>query len=332
MITRSKNQILLTIALIFVLAAPVGIVAAAADYANTAAIFDLGVGARTMGMGGAFIGLSDDENAALYNPAGLAFLDGAGINTSYNNRFDALTYNSAVGAVKSFGIAGMSLSSGMFDVTDEYGVKTGEVTSYSSSALVGSFGINGDMVGLGSAAKNLGIGLQIRSFNSSLHTTEGSGFSLSLSSLYRTQIDENTRLQLGIIIPSVVLGQFSDPGFPLGKITYENSDGGVVHEEKFPNNFGLGVGLNTVGLIDQGLNISLDWRAQGGIRGGLEHLFPLGAVRFGVTGSGILSAGAGLRLANLGSADFLEQIRIDGVYQWHPDLDNSYLFSFSARI
>ena len=307
-------------------------VTAADDYANTAAIFDLGVGARTMGMGGAFIGLADDENAALYNPAGLAFLDGAGINTSYENRYGTLTYNSAVGAVKSFGIAGMSLSSGMFDVTDEYGVKTGEVTSYSSSALVGSFGINGDMVGLGSAARNMGIGLQVRSFNSSLHTTEGSGFSLSLSSLYRTQIDKNTRLQFGVIIPSLIIGDLDSGGFPLGKITYEDTDGNVVHEEQFPNNFGLGVGINTVGLIDQGLNISLDWRAQGGIRGGLEHLFPLGAVRFGVTGSGTLSAGAGLRLANLGSADLMEQIRIDGVYQWHPDLDNSYLLSFSARI
>ncbi len=329
---KTRYMIYLILTVLLVSSTGLTVTAAVDDYANTAAIFDIGVGARTMGMGGAFIGLADDENAALYNPAGLAFLDGAGINTSHENRYGTLTYNSAVGAVKSVGIAGMSLSSGMFDVTDEYGIDTGDTTSYSSLAIVGSFGINGDIVGLGREAKNMGIGVQVRSFNSSLHATTGSGFSLSVSSLYRARIDENTRLQFGVIIPSILLGQFTDPGFPLGKITYEDTDGDVVHEEKFPNNFGVGVGINTVGLIDQGLNMSFDWRAQGGIRAGVEHLFPLGAVRFGVTGSGIISAGAGLRLGNLGSADFLDQIRIDGVYQWHPDLDNSYLLSFSARL
>ena len=34
----------------------------------------LGVGARALGMGGAFVGLADDASAAYWNPAGLAFL------------------------------------------------------------------------------------------------------------------------------------------------------------------------------------------------------------------------------------------------------------------
>jgi long-subunit fatty acid transport protein len=39
-------------------------------------IYDLGMGARPMAMGGAFSAVADDESALLYNPAGLATLDG----------------------------------------------------------------------------------------------------------------------------------------------------------------------------------------------------------------------------------------------------------------
>ena len=40
----------------------------------TGEFLKLGVGARALGMGGAFAGLADDASAAYWNPAGLAYL------------------------------------------------------------------------------------------------------------------------------------------------------------------------------------------------------------------------------------------------------------------
>ena len=48
---------------------------ASATYGQASDIENIGAGARSMAMGGAFTGLSDDASAPYYNPAGLAFLD-----------------------------------------------------------------------------------------------------------------------------------------------------------------------------------------------------------------------------------------------------------------
>jgi hypothetical protein len=45
-----------------------------------------GIGARPMGMGGAFIGLSDDVEAVYYNPAGLGNLIQSGVTAMYQDR------------------------------------------------------------------------------------------------------------------------------------------------------------------------------------------------------------------------------------------------------
>ncbi len=328
-----KSEYITSFTLILALVLSLSISATADDeYANTAAIFEIGAGARTLGMGGAFIGLADDENAAVYNPAGLAFLDGGGINTTYDKQFDALTYNSAVGSVDSIGVAGMNLSSGLIDVTDKFGIDTGDTTSYSSTGLVGGFGLRADKLGLGSMARHLGLGLQMRSFSSTLHSTTGSGYSLSLSALYRKEIGQDGKLQLGVVIPSVIVGEPIVPGFPLGSITYKDQSGNIVHKERFPNNFGLGVGFKLNSNKGNETNMAIDWRAQGGLRAGLEQEISVGALRMGVTGTGSISAGGGIKLGSLGSGELLEKVRIDGVYEWQPSLGNSWMLSFSAKL
>lgn len=42
---------------------------------NPAAFLDIGVGARALGMGGAFVSVSDDATASYWNPAGLGLID-----------------------------------------------------------------------------------------------------------------------------------------------------------------------------------------------------------------------------------------------------------------
>ena len=50
----------------------------------------LGSGARARGMGGAFLGISDDADAASWNPAGLIYNDGLLMSLNYSmSRFNS---------------------------------------------------------------------------------------------------------------------------------------------------------------------------------------------------------------------------------------------------
>ncbi len=65
-----------------------------------AAFNDIGVGARPLGLGGAFVALADDSNAANYNAAGLGYIDTIHIGATRARRFNGLiTYNSVSGII-----------------------------------------------------------------------------------------------------------------------------------------------------------------------------------------------------------------------------------------
>src|SRR3989338_3372926 len=48
---------------------------AAATFGQASDVLNIGAGARSMAMGSAFTGLSDDASAPYFNPSGLAYLD-----------------------------------------------------------------------------------------------------------------------------------------------------------------------------------------------------------------------------------------------------------------
>lgn len=67
---------------------------------------DIGVGARPLGLGGAFVALADDSNAANYNAAGLGYIDEIHLGVTHAQRFNGLiTYNNISGVIP-FGRAG----------------------------------------------------------------------------------------------------------------------------------------------------------------------------------------------------------------------------------
>lgn len=81
-------------------------------YAGTGAVFRIGAGARPLAMGGAFVGLSDDENALFYNPAGLARLGQLGLTSLYSTQYDVVTYGAVGIAGRGFGAGALYLDSG----------------------------------------------------------------------------------------------------------------------------------------------------------------------------------------------------------------------------
>ncbi len=65
-----------------------------------AAFNDIGVGARPLGLGGAFVALADDSNAPNYNAAGLAYIEEIQIGATHAQRFSGLiTYNTIGGII-----------------------------------------------------------------------------------------------------------------------------------------------------------------------------------------------------------------------------------------
>jgi len=293
-------------------------------YASSAAIYEIDSSARITGMGGAFIGLADDENAVVYNPAALGFFRGGGINTTYDRKFGALTYNSAVLSAGPLGFAGSRLSSDSIAVTDQYGVDTGESTSYSSTTLIGSLGIPGGIVGIGGRSFGFGLGLQFRSFRSDLFTTTGSGFDLALSGLLRASPGGNTEFRVGATFPGYLISDSLPDDVPLGDIVYEDSSGALLHEESFPSSFGLGFGLK-LGEEDRRTSIAVDWNPDFGISAGLEQKFHLIAGRVGMNSDGDLTVGGGLEFDDLGGL----AAHLDAAYTVKSELAGSWVLTFS---
>ncbi len=56
------------VAIAVIVFAQTAFAAPAGDPVGTAVIFDIGMGARALGMGGAFVGIADDANASLLQP------------------------------------------------------------------------------------------------------------------------------------------------------------------------------------------------------------------------------------------------------------------------
>lgn len=74
--------------------------------AADAAFNNIGIGARPLGLGGAFVALADDSNAANYNAAGLGYIDKIQLGATHAQRFNGLiTYNNISGIIP-FGRAG----------------------------------------------------------------------------------------------------------------------------------------------------------------------------------------------------------------------------------
>ena len=64
-----------------------------------AAFNDIGVGARPLGLGGAFVALADDSNASHYNAAGLAYIDKIQFGATYAQRFNGLINYNTIGGI-----------------------------------------------------------------------------------------------------------------------------------------------------------------------------------------------------------------------------------------
>ncbi len=146
-------------------------------------------GARTLGMGGAFVATADDALGILWNPAGLQRMDQNQLMFENVRLFEDTSINSVSFAVPasrlpSLGVSMVTLHSSDFQRTDEL---NGDLGSFSESetAYLVTFAK--------SLSHKLAIGTNIKVVQQSIESFSGGGFGLDLGALFEV----NPLLHLG---------------------------------------------------------------------------------------------------------------------------------------
>jgi len=145
------------------------------SYISTASIFELGVSARSLGMGGTFIALADDEAAVFYNPAGLPQLSKTKYSSLFTRPFDAYSYGVLGAAERGWGGYLSILDSDTLEKRDLYGNPIGNFR-YASMGLL--LGWDHQLTG------NFSLGLQVKGYGLA-SPTQGFGLALSPSVLFQ---------------------------------------------------------------------------------------------------------------------------------------------------
>jgi hypothetical protein len=282
-------------------------------YSNVASVLDLTMGARPLALGGAFVGLADDENALIFNPAalaavrGLSFFSSGGLQPGFDLRGE-------IGAVlPHLGLCLQYFDFGDIPQVDEFGNIIGSF-SYRTYAIIAGAGISGTDIGLkGALFGALGLGVKAKYLRvNTLEPGSGSGLALDVSLRYG---GPNTKLRMGFIT-SFGLGLTIENvvGIP---ITYGNG-----HSESWPRNVTFGASAT---LFDSWL-FTMDVVAGKGLRLGVEWC-PVSAlmVRVGLRTEGVViwSFGLGVRF-NI----FL----LDYAFVAHPLLPSQHYLSFAINL
>lgn len=164
-----------------------------------AAFDDIGIGARPLGMGGAFVAVADDTNAAAHNPAGLGYVESAAAGFTHVRLYSgAVNYNYA-------GIVLPLKTAGAFGVNwgrlgEEGGIYSENSVAFSYSKMIIeplSLGANLKMLNTSFDSDNIWV-----ADNPYFANTSASGFTLDLGVLLKPVPGLSIGLVGGNLIPA----------------------------------------------------------------------------------------------------------------------------------
>ncbi len=173
------------------------------DLGNIPAAFvDIGMGARPVALGGAYVGLANDVNCLFCNPSGLVGLESNEASFSYAKIFDLITYNAisyAMPITKGLDGAGLALISSGDKALSEMTILGGYARKVGDFSLginlkyrIASFGDNSiddaDMIVFEPDEIALGRLNQVKG--------KGNGFGIDVGAMYRL----TPKVQFGLMI------------------------------------------------------------------------------------------------------------------------------------
>jgi hypothetical protein len=288
------------------------LLASAARSAETAAYLDIGVGARAVGMGGAYTALADDAHAVYWNPAGLARLEKREAGASHaelsnSTRHDFLAYAHPTSQAV-FAGAFTYLSQGKIEGRDTLGNRTGGFDA-SDAAVAFAAGRKADLADLGVSVKYL---------RSHIASTEAQGLA----------VDAGLKRELAIARGKVVLGA-----------ALRNLGPGLKYVDQ-RNDLPLRLALGAAYRFEKGHALAVELQngprgagTNGGIGG--EYKAHEGVfLRLGYTSKSAAVAGSGFDAARgltLGVGLRKERFSLDYAAQAAGELGNVHRFSLGTR-
>ncbi|MDD4336843.1 MAG: PorV/PorQ family protein [Firmicutes bacterium] len=291
---RRINVFFLVAALVLALSGA-ALAAEEGDPVGTAAMLDIGMGARAMGMGGAHIAVADDAAVIYYNPAGLGFIDDHNVTSLYTSLHGAAGYFALGYAQKNVGAGIHMLNASGIEETDEF------------ANVIGTFGMTDftAMAGYGrEVLPGLSLGGTVKLYSQSLPDVSGKGVTGDVGVLYAM---DGGKLSFGVVARNLI-----------GKVRYDNTA-----EDAFERSLGAGVAYRPL----DNLLFAADAVLEDGFaaRVGAEYRIKQFALRAG----GVLAGGEASATAGAGFA--MGSFAVDYAYQTHKVLPDSHRISLNVR-
>ncbi len=262
--------------------------------------FSMGIGARTLGMGGAFTGLADDASLLFYNPAGLPLLGQQEVTFMHTTLFEGTNYNYAAWVVPITSTSGTGIAImriGTDDIIGRQNFVATDTTSFSNTQIMFSYGRR--------LNSRISLGGSFKVINQSLGQRSDYAYGADLAMMAKI----TSSISIGLLARDIM-----SPGLKLDSIK-ENSSrsyvaGLALRQLKLSDHLKLSLAVD----IDKTDNRKLK------VQTGAEALFDNAyAIRAGYDKDN-LSIGAGVAVGNL---------RVDYGYKVKEYIDNSHLFSLT---
>jgi tetratricopeptide (TPR) repeat protein len=162
------------------------------------AFLSWGAGARSLGMGKAFVSIADDASATYWNPAGLAQIDRKEITALHailwaDTMYDFISYVHPITGMGTVGGSITRLYSGKFDGRDENNIPTHEFSD-SQTALGASYGKQ--------IVDVLALGASIKYVTHNLDDHKNGNFTFDIGAMYKSPMVEH--LQVGLNLRNLI--------------------------------------------------------------------------------------------------------------------------------
>ena len=175
-----------------------------ADSNHAAAYSRIGVGARALGMGGAYVAVADDPTASVWNPAGLARVEKLAFTFMYTGGYDFDRSHNFFGYAQSFSLGSVGIgwtNAGLDDLERRSGVGPSE----------GDFDVSDNLILLSLARQYgaFGFGLTGKIFDQKIDGESESGGGVDAGVF----LEANDRVNVGIAIQDIA-SEIGDDDLP----------------------------------------------------------------------------------------------------------------------
>ncbi len=267
------------------------------NFSNAANFETMGIGARPLGMGGAFTAIADDANAIYYNQAGLPNIKYNQFTTMYYDMYgEGLIGNTFLGLAAPYvGPGTFGLSWHRVGVNSDFMLK-----GFSENVITSAYGLN--------IIPGINAGFALKFLGAFYGRIKGLGYGVDLSGYY----NYDDFLYIGMIFQN-----FNKP-----KIRWD-----TLLEEDMDSNLRLGFGLTPVPYLIFGLDIDQLTYDRKNIHIGAEVTpFKSGIVDFR---GGLIKIAEEKLSYTLGASLHISRLRVDYAAHKHANLGYSNILGLT---